>query len=182
MIDWIPNSYPGQPNMCAFGDFISVKPSDAYNCLLVGFNTTALSNPYTGNDFYSTQSNTATGGHIITRSYAQIGTQIAFYKWAASPNLQMGYGTTVPFPCGADSGIHFSPAYIYEKTNSAYRGYFAGLYVPFESLGGAIAALSVAVKETTVVISGHTYIAYRITGGAQSYYGYVFFDLTGPWS
>ena len=174
-VDWN-SSYLNQPNGYAFGDFVSLRPSDAYRCMLIGYNASAPSYPYSGCDFYYVSGSGNTQGHTIARSHSQIGSSISFFKMALSYSSYMGYAGSYVYPNPVDNGIHLSPVYIWESTTK-FRGYMPGLYCPFETTNGVFLS-----RDKTVVIGGRTYMAMRIEGSNVNTYGNCWLDMTGPWT
>lgn len=164
-------------NPCVFGDLISCKAGDAYQCMLVG--QTANSS-YQGSDnhFPCVGSTSDITGQYIARTYSQIGSVIQFYKLDASSNSRMGSDGVTSFPNSSDNGLHLNPVYVYESTTKAYRGVMPGLYTPFEKTSGAFGC-----RDKSVIINGKTYIAYKMAASASdlNQTGNFWFNLDDPW-
>lgn len=165
-------SYPLHLSTYSFGDFISCKPGDAYNCMLIG-HTSAPSSPSANNDFYNVN-NTSNVGLVIARSYSQLGLSIGFYKRAAVNGSSMGYNVATSFPNAADNGVHLTPVYMYESSSNVYRGIMPGIYIPFENTNGIFFS-----RDKTVKPNNKTYIAYRIINASSP--GNCWFNLDEEW-
>lgn len=179
-IDWYSGTQPLQPNCYAFGDFISVKPNDVWNCLLVGYNTSVPGTTWTsGSNDFPDVSNTSskTVGQIIARSYTQTGTAINFYKSAYTTNAAFGYGTSaLVFPNPCDNGIHLFPVGMMETTTKL-RGFLAGAHCPMEATSGSLPF------RNKITVGAKTFMSYNLTNVAvtNGQIGNIFFDMTGPW-
>lgn len=175
LVDW-DSTYSNQPNPYCFGDINSVKSGDAYHCILYGYHTIP-SDPYQYLDFASIGSPSDTEGALIARSYTQLGSALAFFKYAGIPGSSyMGYGSTITFPDPVDNGIHLVPVYVF-LTASNLRGVMPGLYSPIEQTNGVF-----NTRDKTVKINNKIYIAYKISNGvSNNQIGNCWFDLTGPW-
>ena len=181
MTDWH-STYPTQLGVDAFGDIIPIKPGDAYNTMLVGYNSSSTSgSPEANNSFGAIRDSTATSGALLARAYFQMGPAILFFKWACSVSNFMGYGSTapntMPFPDAVDGGLHVTPVYVYERTNYVYRGILPGVYVPFESPAGAY-----STRDMTVQSGGKLFMAFKLAVSASAVTGNYWIDLSGPWS
>jgi len=175
-IDWNAATAPLQPNGYAFGDFITAKAGDAYNCMIIGHTSSAPTGTFNVDSFYYNRGVSNNLGQYITRSFSQLGTSVSFFKESATNTTTMGYGGSIIFPNQTDNGIHLTPLYIIESATLAYRGRMAGLLCPFETTNGVFPALN-----KTVVINGKTYVAIRIVSTAANLYGNCFFPLDDEW-
>ena len=169
-------SYPLKPNGYVFGDFPSVKPGDAYRCLLIGHSIYNPTYAYSNCHFNYARGSANTNGQWIARSYSQIGAAVAAYKESTSNNSTMGYGSTTLYPNGADNGLHLVPVALFEGGATAYRGRMPGLFVPMENTQGAFPAL-----DRTVTIDGKRYLAMRVVYD-NSNAGNCWFLFDGEWA
>lgn len=166
-------SYLNAAHPLSFGDFISCKAGDAYNCMLNAYTLAASNTPWDNCSMTSLNVVEVTG-QFIARSYAQMGANIQFYKRAGCSGTGFGVLNDVSFPNPADNGIHLTPVYIYEASPKIYRGIMPGLFVPFETTNMAFLN-----RDKSIIPNGKQYVGY-ITAKAGSY-GNCWFNLDEAW-
>lgn len=124
-----------------FGNFYSLVPGDAYNCMIVGRSVSAATdNPATNDNI----DKLATGvsamsvipGHWIARGYSQVGVPINFTHGGAPfcivSSTTAGWGDgnmKLPFPNPADNKVYIMRKYIVDITTTplnGIRGYYRG--------------------------------------------------------
>lgn len=168
------NDYQDRVCPGSFGDFISCKVADAYNCMLIG-HTNFSSYQGSNSSFTHNKSVSAVSGQLITKSYSQTGSYIHFYKLSASSTINFGYGGEIFYPNAADDGIHLTPVYMFET--STYRGIMPGLLVPFENTNGSYSS-----RNKTLKIDNKTFISYKLAvSDDTNIVGNCWFSLDDNW-
>lgn len=169
-------SYTLQPTGYAFGWFPSFKSGDGYNTMLIGHDVSAPAAQYANNDF-AKLNGINSNGHILARSFSQLGGSQSFYKIGLGERGTMGNDSGYAFPNPSNNGVHLFPVYIYEVSNNILRGKLTGVLAPNEYTNGFFYS-----RDKTVVINGKRYIAYRITNSTTSdSYGNCWFPLDEEW-
>lgn len=115
-----------------FGDFISNKLGDAYNCILIAGH--AVSSPQLGT---GSTGLSAVNGHWVARAFTQTGGSILVGKH--SDYVKGGATTTIGsggaiYPDPITGGLNIAPLYISEDTST--RGVLPGLWAPLHNLPG----------------------------------------------
>lgn len=131
-----------------FGDFISTKPGDAYNTIIIGgigtgMSTAASNASSTSYVPYYGFIDAMFPGHYVARPYTQTGISTVVSKqvdlarlgsgtpgtWLNSYSFTYGVGAnSVPYPNLPDGGIYVSPVWISEP-GSYVRGKLPGLWL-----------------------------------------------------
>ena len=163
-------------NTYAFGDFISLKSGDAYNCFINGMG--AFNNgSTTGNlgAIVASGTTTAVAGCYVARTYAQSGSAINVSMMGYGGGT-LGNSTIYAYPNAADAGALFAPVMIIEPTGTLLRGRMPGFYNILHN-----AAFNHYDQITGVTgLSGVTLVVL-----ASSYIGsatYFAIDKTGLWT
>lgn len=187
-IAWQPTPIENRA-LYAFGDFDSLNPSDAYNCLL----QSRLS--------YHSASSTTDSTTYGNAELFTIGQANAVAIKAASgvgDMVHLGGRTLIPAavntfrsgdnwnqqgivsPNATDSSNLFAPAYLFESatinatTPTSIRGKVRGAYFALNR--------KPYTDGEIISISGKSYMAVSYFYSGTNLYGLVLFDITGPWS
>lgn len=167
-----------------FGDIMSFKVGDAFNCLLTATDSYRQANshspeytPY-NTDFEVTNNST---GKRLLRGYSQFGNPVEASFFTLSPlgsSYTSGRSTLIPFPNGPDFSLQLWPVWIREATGDV-RGVMPGLMFiphdrPFSDLT-VIENVANYAGRKVVLING----AYGSETAVDS--TRVAFDITGPW-
>jgi hypothetical protein len=151
-VNWSPN--------ISFGDFLSYKPGDAFNCMLIAQATT------TGyGNLFSLSNNNA--GSFISRSYTQIGGAVASGRYSHGSCANIGNGVIVSLNL-VDNSVCSWPVECWEGLMS--RGLVPGLYSPMHvnyPPDGNVYLSSQGKALFTQILLNATYRA--------------MIDVTGPW-
>lgn len=143
-------------NAFYFGDFVSFKAGDAYNCIIMGKHE---SRNDTNSDFVGAIAASMYGsnisGNYIARAYTGIGSAIQCSKYADGRNVsgRSGQGSTgsniLPYPDPISGGLHLSRFFISENAGGLWspRGYVPGIWCVNHDRG-AMAASGVANGDT----------------------------------
>lgn len=113
-----------------FGDFFSLVPGDAYNCMIIARTTENSSSVSSGGRLGNLSAAVAPNqGHYAARGYAGTGGSIAVGKQgdAAKANGNTDNYGVITFPNPADGGLYLSPIWIIENSNTVrgrMRGYW----------------------------------------------------------
>jgi hypothetical protein len=153
----------------AFVDFLSYKPGDTYNTLIIGGLSTATTN---NNTLYQgTSIPYVVSGHYVARSYTQLGGSIGIGKHSdiVKGATSIGAGS-LTYPNPVDGGLYLAPVYLHEPYT--VRGALPGVWSPLHlkplnhldtfSGGGALA--------------GRSFLAFNMYSNAQ-----VFLEISNTW-
>lgn len=158
-----------------FGDFFSIKPGDAYNCIAIGRTASAavdnLENnlPSVGGQAAVLGART---GHYIPRGYSQVGTALnvgkvgAFFQSQGGTALVMGGATGLAFPNPTDLGFWLSRCYIIDPTTvplASVRGYLRGLWAAQHTYNTVAVETNFAGVGT---LAGRTFKGLGLVGGS----------------
>lgn len=158
----------------AFGDFVSYKAGDAYNCMIIGHAIDLPAYPGASNAFTSCALTTT--GQYIARSYSQLGSAIPFGKYGLYSINESGMGNAV-YPSVVDSGLIVSPLPVNES-NAIFRGIFTGVYECIQNL-----PLSHGDVVTGVAgLTGRSLMMVKASSSSSTAEARVAIDITGPWS
>lgn len=158
----------------AFGDFVSYKAGDAYNCMIIGSavdapSAFAISNHFTNCAFGSV-------GQYIARSYSQLGSALAFGKYGLNGLTDSGASGVAVYPSVVDNGLIVSPVTIGEST-AIYRGVFTGVYQCIQNNplahGDVVTGITGLSGRSLMMVKAATVV------GSEAR---VAIDITGPWS
>lgn len=121
-----------------FGDFYSVYPNDAYNCLVIGRITSASSDSaaYETLDLANYGMTSGVNGHYMARGYAGIGTSVNLTLAAnlfqyITGNTALASTGPLPYPNPSDSKLWMQRIYVGDPTTPPtqhVRGYLRGLW------------------------------------------------------
>jgi hypothetical protein len=122
-----------------FGNFHTLRASDAYNCMIMGRITSASTDTVTNETVDTLDSSSAIfgvlNGHYIARGYNQQGTSVnvgktgSLFSFTASSNYAGAYGLNFPNP--TDALMYFNRIYITDSVTApinSIRGYLRGMY------------------------------------------------------
>lgn len=151
----------------SFGDFISYKSGDAFNCLLLAHPTASA----TGQSLHLLNSS---NGSLIARASGQIGSAIPSYRFshAMTPG-GLGYGSYGnAYLNPVDNGFHAWPVEIWES-NANSRGIMPGLWNPIHT--------SNSITDGTLIdnvpnLPGRILLVQKLSNSYAAA-----FDITGPW-
>ena len=146
---------------CVFGDIISYKIDDNWNCYFGG---SASSSAYQNNNSLAPGSGTT--GHYMARSYSQFdfAAQCYLYSHSKVGNDISGGGVASANP--VDNVVHCYPLEIYEGVNP--RGVFPGVFCP----------INVPTTDTAIIGDNGSMMYAATYGNAGSR---LIFDITGDW-
>jgi hypothetical protein len=112
------------PPIFGFGDFISYKPGDAFNCLIYAYVSTAPSAIYSDSGF-----NNTTNIPYCPRAFTQIGTALRLLKLAIYPNSSSGLSSGgLAYPNPEDNGLLIWNRHVLQDGASDVRGIQPGAY------------------------------------------------------
>lgn len=121
-----------------FGDFVSYKPGDAYNCIIIAATATGASGGRLGSrGGISLSSFSGLGGHFVPRAHTQAGTSINVTKVALGDYSNTGIigpnsGNLPAYPEMISGGVPLAPIEILESASPVYavRGRMPGMWAP----------------------------------------------------
>lgn len=173
-------------SVVGFGDIISNKASDPYGCIING-HTSTVNTGFPGADganlCYIDTSSVSPGAYLA-RNVSGIGTSTGglvrdTYKLGHSSYFGYSGGLSLAYPNTANTGLYVGSLNIIETSpNRVYRGNHAGIYFCPHYLGtySNVQIFSNRDRVTNIAgLSGRTLMA------MNSYYGPMFYDITGPW-
>ena len=154
-----------------FGDFVSEKQGDAYQCLLAGDSSYVASVGYGGIGTY----NFPIVSLYAPRSYTQIGTSVQMGTGFAATNHSGAAGNPA-YPSLANNGLILSPILLREPTANVMRALsIPGIYATPQALPMSDGD----VVTDIAALPGRKLMA--TTLGMQGGEGRLFIDITGPW-
>lgn len=154
-----------------FGDFVSEKQGDAYQCLLAGDSSYITSTGYGGIGTY----NFPTTNLYAPRSYTQVGTSTTLGTGFAAPNHSGAAGNPA-YPSLATNGLILGPILLRETVVNVIRA----LSIP--GTYGCPQANPLPDGDVVADIAdlpGRKLMASSV--GLQGTEGRLFIDITGPW-
>lgn len=123
-----------------FGDFVSYKSGDAYNCLCnANATSSATTNTNVNSGYIAPSADIGAAGHYIARAHggasgAITSSKVAEYRCApnSSSAQQIGSLASATYPAPIEGGVIFGPVFLSESQVLAngYRGRVPGLYAP----------------------------------------------------
>jgi hypothetical protein len=173
--------------LVAFGDILPKKAGDAWACVLSGHASDTSAGSSGDLNDYATQRNslaTADELYLARAFYGSGGSMPALAMFNALTNAGQAMasgGGAVPFPNGPDGGLYVGPHNILEFGVPNLRGESAGLYCSPQAIADTW------ISEPTPIdgvanLPGRRVMAHPYGGGTgATYFGFVFFDVTGPW-
>lgn len=159
-----------------FGDINTVRPGDAFHCILIaGGNNTSSSD---GNSGFGDAALTA--GKVLARNYAQMPNAVLANNSTTDLSASYGYGG-FPVPNPADNSIYFdTDIRVVEVANNSVRGFMPGLLNPLHQRPynhkTITETLNSAARLTLFVLTGAVMAA-----DTDVEMGMIGFDITGPW-
>ena len=163
----------GIPNYEAYfyGDVVSYKAGDAYNCVLIACTTTSSSDVGQGNYFF--RFDATTSGKRIARAYSQLGGAVAVWQAA------FGAGLSLPtYPSPVDNGANLTNIYVAEGSQLLLRGQYPGWYLPIHAQS-ALPAHGTVITDIPSAPGRRFMVAITVDVNANAQRSV--FDLTGPW-
>ncbi len=164
-----------------FGDALSIKPGDAYRCMLAGDAADWSTYNYVGAGVPLVSAD-ASGGVFWARSYVQVGgAQVGTLR---HPGLLSNSGNPV-HPTGPNpinNSLYVIPTLAFDGTGAAanYRGVVPGIYSIPHNVGANFGSKSKTVGADGLpgrTLLGVHYQSAAVSGG----YRYMI-DISGPWS
>lgn len=154
-----------------FGDFVSEKQGDAYQCLIAGESSNTTSIGYGGIGNY----NFSAGSVYAPRSYTQIGTSVQMGTGFCGLSQSGGAGNPA-YPSLANNGLILSPILLLESTTRVMRALsLPGTYATPQTLPMSDGD----VVTDIAALPGRKLMA--TATGIQWTEGRLFIDITGPW-
>ena len=181
-------SYAGRRSMYAFGDIISVRPGDNYNCIFTHFvelyvgATTGTYYWSNNSSYYSMYNNSVVFSDVthkrIARSYHQLAGSVAV-SWKAWPG---SFGEGITFPNPADNGFYVCPDPVPVFDDLSMRGFLPGLVLPFASPVAYDVTNAKNLPNIPNKIIRFIGVCRNQTASiADPGFRLLGFDLTGPW-
>lgn len=168
----------------AFGDFVTRKPSDAYNAFITGGQASGNIRSgafglYTSHTSVSGVINNVVGTLASSRTYFGLASPVLLKVFATGISSTVGGNSTVPFPNPRDWGIYFSRVFLLHREISSdpttIYGFLPGMYESYNSSsladGTSVIAQDMGGRELMAKV-----------GYANNVIGTLFLDITGPWS
>lgn len=161
----------GWPPIFGFGDFISYKPGDAFNCLFYAYTTTAPTSIYNDPGFNSTANNP-----YCPRAFTQTGTALRLSKLAIYPNAVSGNASGgLAYPNPEDNGLLIWSRHILQDGSSDVRGIQPGAY----HLPQAVPMTDGDIVSDVEGYPGKKFFMLGSSGAANE--ARMAIDITGPW-
>lgn len=165
-----------------FGDFSSLVPADAFNCVIVGaispYNgaSSPLVNLHKPNSFTTSQ-----GWMVAAKAYTQVGAAAPLgLVGIGSGNIGGGAGDAAPlFPSPVDSGLVMMPNMIVNEENTSFGHPARGFMPALIQLLARQPFTNLQIVEPVVSLPGRKVLA--ISTVSQSIGGQLAIDITGPW-
>lgn len=155
----------------SFGDFVSEKQGDAYQCLIAGESYYTSSTGYSGIGNYNFQ----TANLYAPRSYNQLGTSVQLGTGFCGLGQSGAYGNPA-YPSLTNNGLILSPILLREAVANVIRA----LSIPGTYACPQAYPLSDGDVVTDVAaLPGRKLMA--TATGIQGTEGRLFIDITGPW-
>lgn len=162
-----------------FGDIVSYKNGDAYQCIISGANTVAsvqaMQIESAGNSLHRGADGSVAARAILARSQTQVGGAVECFYIA--PVTQSGFNTGLIYPNAGDNALLLSKTkLVCEAALSSSRGEMPGFYTCVQTRPlphGTIVPDAVPGRKLMMVGSAFNY------GGENS--ARLAIDITGPW-
>lgn len=156
---------------CSFGDFVSEKPGDAYQCLVAGESSYSSSTGYSAIGTYNFLSSAA----YAPRSYNQLGSSVQLGTGFGGVT-HSGIAGNPAYPSPANNGLILSHILLRETTANVMRALsICGTYATPQTLPMSDGD----VVTDIATLPGRKLMATAI--GIQGVEGRLFIDITGPW-
>lgn len=160
----------------AFGDCNSLKSGDGYSSILIGTVSDTLPTNAADNNNFSTLGayNSTQAGKYLARSYAQLGSAIAFGMMGDNGVSTTLGGAGFVFPNLPDNGLLYAPVGVVEANGLRSRA-LPGLYQPLHAT-----PLNYLDAVTDLPdLPGRTLQAFDLGSGATRHQALI--DIIGPW-
>lgn len=154
-----------------FGDIISYKPGDAYNCVHIGTSSHGGSNPGFSN-YFSNIEGTSTG-KVLARAHTQLGGSLLFGVHGHRMQTVIGLGGYT-YPNPADNSLILHTPLLITESGGA-RGEFPGLIQPLHAV-----PLSHGTIVSVPEMPGRK-IMFLNSSYSSSQIAQYALDITGPW-
>lgn len=185
------------PNACPgfmFGDILSYKSADPYNCAIIGTATEQSSTPGTNATLFAALVITTTGSpaihngnltsHYIARSSSAVAGSLAFGKHVdcgKAMNASMGVGTAgsdmMAYPNAADNGLILCPVFVHH--GGTLRGQLKGVWAPAHALPVGTGD----IINGTGNLAGKSFFGVILpAGGSGAQRGCVLLETSDTWS
>jgi len=161
-----------------FGDDISLKEGDAFNCVLSGHMIATPSSLGSNISTMDVDGNEGYPSHI-DRSYTQLGGSIPIHKCGNVMSLALGSGGT-SYPSAANNGLLLiAPIMIREGSSAASeaRGYKPGLLQTVQNVTLAAGTIVEAIPQ----LPGRRVAMFGCSQQNTHTYAAAAIDITGPW-
>lgn len=155
-----------------FGDFVSEKPGDAFNCLIEGHTSAGYSAAYGAVGLV----NYSATYIYAPRSYTQIGASVPLHTDCSAAMTGSGAGGNAAYPSLANNGLILGPIIVKEASANVFRAMsLPGVYATPQTLplsdGDMVSDIA--------AFPGRKLLATAC--GFQGAEGRLFLDITGPW-
>lgn len=171
----------------AFGDILPKKTGDAWACVLSGHASDTSGGSSGDLNDYATQRNSLTTAdelYLARAFYGSGGSMPAlgmFNPLTNNGQAMASGGGAVSFPNGPDGGLYVGPHNILEFGVINLRGESPGLYCSPQAIADTWISEPTAI-DGVANLPGRRVMAHPYGGGTgATYFGFVFFDVTGPW-
>lgn len=159
------------PPLFGFGDFISYKPGDAFNCLIYAYATTAPTNIYNDAGF-----NHTANIPYCPRAFTQIGSALRLSKLGIYPNVSSGLASGgLSYPNPEDNGLLIWSRHVLQDSSSDVRGIQPGAY----HLPQAVPMTDGDVVSDVEGYAGKQFFMLGCSNAATE--ARMAIDITGPW-
>lgn len=163
-----------------FGDFVSLKAGDAYNCLLCGshtaFSGAAAATRLSGAGNFATPT---VGPNFLARPYTQVGSSVGV-NLIGMADVMSGAGSSQPvYPSPIDSGLVLLPNMLISESSAVYGNPVRGFMPAICQLIAQLPFSHYQIIEPVVSLPGRKVLAlswYQTVSVTQ-----VGLDITGPW-
>lgn len=121
--------------MWSFGDFVSYKPGDTFNTMIVADTTTLATGSSTIYTTISAGVSSPLSGHYVARAHTQLGGSTQVNRFGDAAEIQttnLGNSTALTFPSVIDGGIHLSRLWVGEAAGR--RGRYPGAWCPMHAV------------------------------------------------
>lgn len=163
-----------------FGDFLSFKEGDLFNCALAGdasaTNFNAWPGGYSAHRLISTSGLAGGNGAdwAVAREYTAVVGSVTYHPSGArtSGDLYPGKGP-IPYPTSASSALHIAPVYL--SNANGFRGQLKGIWDPMHLT--PLGNLTLLPANQSPI--GRRLFSLEIEAGSAA--GELHLDIDGPW-
>ncbi len=167
---------------CAFGDYNTFLPGDAFNTFIIGHVATPASNSLGAACIAAGSINALAAGHYQARAYTQIGSSLTFSKQSRFINqvTQLGGSSSfgnIPYPDPIQGGYIMSPVDVWENTGSGIsrRGVLPGFWASYHN-GPAV---HMDTLTGTGALAGKTFMNLAMWNASNQ--GRCLFEISNTW-